>query len=132
MSKFEIYKGKGEGEEVWRWRLIDDNGEKIARSEEAFVKRSIKRSIKTIKMRVNIDTPVLLDGSKEDKNKGYRFEYFQSDRDKKKWYWRLKASNHQIMATGGQGFRSKRNILGSIENVKEEIGRAEILLENKG
>ena len=47
------------------------------------------------------------------------------------WRWRLKASNHQIMATGGEEFRSKQNVLNSIKNVKEEIGRSEILFENK-
>ncbi|NYT27855.1 MAG: YegP family protein [Candidatus Thiodubiliella endoseptemdiera] len=46
------------------------------------------------------------------------------------WYWRLKAGNNEPMAIGGQGFSSKQSILGSIENVKVEIGRAEIIFEN--
>ncbi len=129
MSKFEIYRGSDKGEQCWRWKLVDSNGKKIAKSEEPFIKSSVKRSIKTIKDKVNLDTPVFLDESNEDTNKGYRFEYFQSEKDGE-WYWRLKAGNNEPMAIGGQGFSFKQSILGSIENVKVEIGRAEIIFEN--
>ncbi len=130
MSKFEIYKDNSNaGEQCWRWRLIDSNNIKIARSEEAFVKYNVKRSIKTLQERVNPNTPISLDESKEDKDTGYRFEYFQSNKNQE-WYWRLKAGNHELMAIGGEGFSSKQSILDSMDNVRLEIGRAGIVFEN--
>lgn len=130
MSKFEIYKDKSNaGEQCWRWRLIDSNNKNIARSEEAFVKGSVKRSIKTLQEQVKPGTPIFLDESKEDTDTGYRFEYYQSDKNQE-WYWRLKAGNHEIMAIGGEGFSSKQSVLGSIDNVKLEIERAKIVFEN--
>lgn len=128
MSKFEIYKGNDKGEQCWRWRLVDSNHENIAMSEEPFIKSSVKRSIKTIKDKVNISTLVFLDESDEDTDKGYRFEYFENE--KNEWYWRLKAGNHEPMAIGGEGFSSKQSILKSIENVKLEITRAIITFKN--
>ena len=129
MSKFEIYRSNDKGEQCWRWRLVDSNYKNIARSEEPFIKSSVKRSIKTIKDKVALNAPVFFDESIEDVDKGYRFEYFQSEKDSE-WYWKLKASNHELMAIGGEGFSSKQSILKSIENAKVEIGRAEIIFEN--
>ena len=130
MSKFEIYRDNSDtGEQCWRWKLIDSNGVKIARSEEAFIKNSVKRSIKTLKDKVSVDTPVFLDESKNDIDSGYRFEYFKSDKGEK-WYWRLKAGNNEIMAIGGEGFSSEQSISNSIKNVEVEIGKAEVLFKN--
>ncbi|AYQ57047.1 hypothetical protein MS2017_1359 [Bathymodiolus thermophilus thioautotrophic gill symbiont] len=129
MSEFKIYRGKDKGEQCWRWRLVDSNHKNIAMSEESFVKSSVKRSIKTIKDKVNLSTPVFLDESNEDTDKGYRFEYFQSEKNSE-WCWRLKAGNHEFMAIGGEGFSSKQSILKSIENVRVEMGRAKIIFEN--
>jgi uncharacterized protein YegP (UPF0339 family) len=129
MSKFEIYKGNDKGEQCWRWKLVDSNGKKIARSEEPFMKSSVKRSIKTIKDKVDLNTSVFLDESNEDTDKGYRFEYLQSEKDRK-WRWTLRAGNNKPMAIGGQGFSSKQSILNSIENVKVEINRADIVFES--
>lgn len=130
MSKFIIYKGNDSGEQAWRWKLIDSNGANIARSEEAFIKTSIKRSIKTLQGNTSDNTPVYKDESKEDIDKGNRFEHFQSEKDEQ-WYWRFKAGNNKIIAIGGEGFSSKQSILKSIDNVKEEIPVAEILFENE-
>lgn len=130
MSKFEIYRDNSdEGEQCWRWRLKDSNGAKIARGGEPFVKSSIKRSIKTLKDKVDINTPVFLDESEDDTDTGYRFEYSKSENDSQ-WYWRLKAGNHEIMAIGGEGFSSEQSISKSIENVKLEIRMAKILFKD--
>lgn len=129
MSKFIIYKGSDSGEQAWRWRLKDSNGVKIAKSEEPFIKDSVKRSIKTLQQKITSDTPVYLDESKEDIDKGNRFEYFQSEKDEQ-WYWRFKAGNNELMAIGGEGFVSEQSILKSIANVKVEIPAAEILFED--
>lgn len=128
MSTFKIYEENGLGEERWKWELIDSNGVEIAVSEEAFIKRSINKSIKTLQEKVNESTPVFLDESLEDSDKGYRFEYKQQDDDS--WCWIFKAANNKIMAIGGQGFSSKSNIKRSIDNVKVEITRAKIIFKN--
>ncbi len=125
MSKFEIYRGNDSGEECWRWRLVDADNNNIARSEEPFLKNSIRRSIKTIQSNVSGDTPVFLDESENDSDNGYRFEYFQGGNEK--WYWRLKSGNHEIMAIGGEGFESEKRVEEEIEYVKEVIINAEIV-----
>jgi len=132
MSEFEIYKGKDKGEQCWRWKLLDhDNSSdiNIARSEEAFVKSSIKRSIKTIQSKVGTQTPILLRGD-EQGNGVYRFEYFQSDNDNK-WYWMLRATNNEPMAIGGEGFSDEQSVIKNIENVRKEIGKAEVSFKDK-
>ncbi len=130
MSKFEIYKKDNSynSEQCWRWRLVDSNGAKIAKSEEPFIKSSIEGSIKTIKDRVDTNTPVFLDESNEDTDKGYRFEYFKSEKNNE-WYWKLRAGNNETMASGGEGFTTEQSIKVSIVNVKVEIGRADIVYE---
>lgn len=130
MSNFEIYRGEDKGEQCWRWRLIDSNGDNIAKSEEPFLKNSIKRSIKTIQERVTINTPLFLDESPEDTDTGYRFEYFQSKNDKE-WYWRLKAGNNENIAIGGQGFKAEDIVKQNIEQVKAVIiNNAAIVFQN--
>ena len=124
MSKFVFYKDSGKRKaESWRWYLSDGNCAKIAKSEEAYLKSSLVRAINSLKNKVDQATPVL---SEEEKKSGigYRFEYFRGKDGN--YYWRLKAGNHQIVATGGEGFASPSNVKRSIENVKVEIGKAEI------
>ncbi len=129
MSKFQIYMDDSGKEESWRWRLIDDNNKNIAKSEEAFVKTSITRSIKTLQDKVNAKTPIHQDESVGDIDKGYRFEYFQSSKNQE-WYWRLKAGNHELMAVGGEGFSSEQSVKISLDNVRLEIPRADVTWEN--
>ena len=131
MSKFEIYKGKdADPKECWRWRLIDDNGAKIAKSEEPFLKGNIKGSIKKIQEYVGSLTPIVLDGSDDEKGNECRFAYFQSTEDGQ-WYWRLQAAgNNETLAVGGEGFVSEGNVKRSIENVRGEMCVAGIGFEN--
>lgn len=44
------------------------------------------------------------------------FELFQDV--KQEWRWRLKAVNHQIVATSGEGYTTKQNAEHGIELVK--------------
>ena len=46
-----------------------------------------------------------------------KYEYFQSKRNNE-WYWRLRASNGQIVAVGGEGYKNKADCLRGIELVK--------------
>ena len=41
--------------------------------------------------------------------------------------WRLKASNGQTIATGGEGYSSKANARNGIESVKKHAADAEIV-----
>ncbi len=41
--------------------------------------------------------------------------------------WRLKASNGQTIATGGEGYSSKANARNGIESVKKNASDAEIV-----
>lgn len=40
--------------------------------------------------------------------------------------WRLKHSNGQVIATGGEGYASKRSALAGIESVKKNAPDAEV------
>jgi len=124
MSNFIIYKGQDKDpNECWRWRLLDNNHKNIARSEEAFHKENITRSIKTMCSNVTLETPIIVKGdSAEDKSK-YRFIFFESKKDSQ-WYWQLRAGgNSEIMAIGGESFSSKDSVTRSLENVRFEIDR---------
>ena len=35
------------------------------------------------------------------------------------WRWRLRASNGQLVATGGEGFASKSNVIRALESVRK-------------
>ncbi len=129
MTKFEIYQGADKGEQRWRWRLITENGKNIGRSEEPFIKGSIKGSIKTIQGKVK-SALIFEDESEEDTDKGFRFEYVQSEKNQK-WYWRLKAGNNELMAMGGEGFKEKKQVLLEINNFKDLAICAEIKWENE-
>ena len=131
MSKFEIYKGNdADPKECWRWRLIDDNGANIAKSEEAFLKENIKESIKKIQEYVGPRTSIVLDSSDDEKGNECRFSYFQST-ENEQWYWRLQAAgNNETLAVGGEGFVSEGNVKRSIENVRGEMCVAGIGFEN--
>lgn len=131
MSKFVIYRDKSEGtDQCWRWRLVDDNGARIAKSEEAFLKENVKPSIKLVQGNVNPKTLICLNGSDDEDGAVYRFAYHQSDKDEQ-WYWKLQAGgNNELMAVGGEGFSSKSKVSRSIENVRLEICRAGITFEN--
>ena len=128
MSKFQIYQGEDSGEQRWRWRLFDNNNENIGRSEEAFVKSSIVPSIKRLKNKVD-KALVVYDESIQDEDKGYRFEYFKSEKDNQ-WYWRFKAGNHEKRAIGGEGFPDETEIKKQIEHFRETAISSSITWEN--
>lgn len=127
MDKFVIYKDDRIGtDQCWRWRLIDTNGRNIARSEEAFLRENVSESIQKMQASVISSTPIVEDGSEEEKGADWRFAYFKSDKDNK-WHWRLQAAgNNETMAIGVEGFDSKGNVIRSIENVRDKMQSADI------
>lgn len=52
------------------------------------------------------------------------FEVFQDNADE--WRWRLVASNGNIIADSGEGYRSKQGVKRGIESVKKSASRAEV------
>ena len=40
------------------------------------------------------------------------------------WYWRMKSGNNRIIATGGEGYVSKRNALRAIKKLINDIRKA--------
>ncbi len=55
------------------------------------------------------------------------FEVFQDKRSE--WRWRLVASNGNIIADSGEGYRSKQGVLRGIESVKNNAPEADIHVE---
>ena len=53
-----------------------------------------------------------------------RFGVFQDSADE--WRWRLVASNGNIIADSGEGYRSKQGVRRGIESVKRNAQRAEV------
>lgn len=54
----------------------------------------------------------------------YKFEIYKDKSGE--FRWRLVAPNGQNIASGGEGFKSKESIKGSIESVKKHAPTAEI------
>ena len=44
------------------------------------------------------------------------FELYKSTNNNQ-WYWRLKAANHQVVATGGEGYYNRQDALNGISLV---------------
>jgi uncharacterized protein YegP (UPF0339 family) len=70
---------------------------------------------------LSVDRPA---GAAEKKAPGASFEVYQ---DKGGEYrWRLRATNTQILATSGDGYKEKRSCLDAIESVKKNAADAPV------
>lgn len=58
------------------------------------------------------------------------FEVFQDNAGE--WRWRLVASNGNIIADSGEGYRSKQGVRRGIKSVKENAPRADIRTVDDG
>lgn len=97
-TQFVIYQSDTDsGEECWRWKLRDEQGNILALSEEAFLKGSVVPSIKRLRQEAQ-NAAIWEDESVQDRDKGYRFEY--SRKECNKVNWRFRSGNHQTMAIG--------------------------------
>ena len=92
-----------------------------------FFKGSIIASIKRIRKEA-AEAPILENESLEDQDKGYRFEYHEGGKGEQ-GNWRLRAGNHEIMIIG-EGYKSESGIEHILENIRKEMGCAEITWEN--
>ena len=42
------------------------------------------------------------------------------------WYWNLNSNNHKIIATGGEGYRNKRDAIHTINIVRQHAGSGRV------
>ena len=50
------------------------------------------------------------------------FEIYQDKSGE--WRWRLRASNGQLVANGGEGFSSKASVIRSLESVRKNVAES--------
>lgn len=106
-AKFEIYKST-EGQ--FRFRLkVTNNGEIILASEAYTQKVNCKKGIESVK-----------------KNAPDSARYVRKQNTAGKWYFVLKAANHEIIGTG-QAYSSEAACKKGIESVKKNAPAAEIV-----
>jgi uncharacterized protein YegP (UPF0339 family) len=53
------------------------------------------------------------------------FEIYQDNAGQ--WRWRLRATNGQLLANGGEGFASRSNVLRSIRAVKKAAEKGQVI-----
>jgi len=104
--KFETFTDtKGES----RWRLKSSNGQVIATSGQGYKdKRDCKNAIERIKKDA----------------KKLKFETYADAKGETRW--RLKATNGQVIATSGQGYKDKRDSENAISVIKEGAESAKV------
>jgi uncharacterized protein YegP (UPF0339 family) len=107
---FEIYQDKVQ---EYRWRLKATNGQIIATSGQGYKDKR--------------DCESAIDRIKSDAKTKLKFEtYTDSSQDTR---WRLKATNGQIIATSGQGYKDKRDCDHAIDVIKDGASDAKIAEE---
>lgn len=104
---FEVYRDKAE---EFRWRLKATNAQVIATSGQGY---KDKRECKNAIDRIKADAATKL-----------KFEtYTDASKDTR---WRLKATNGQIIATSGQGYKDKRDCEHAIDVIKKGAAEAKV------
>jgi uncharacterized protein YegP (UPF0339 family) len=100
---FESYEDKAD---EYRWRLLADNGQKIAASGQSFASKSnAERAARGFKASAKTDAYEVWDTSSS-------------------YYWHAKSSNGEIVATGGQAFVSRYDAQRAADNVRDNAGSA--------
>jgi uncharacterized protein YegP (UPF0339 family) len=105
--KFETYQ---DAKKEHRWRLKATNGQIIATSGQGYKdKRDCKNAIE----RIQKDAATKL-----------TFETYEDAKQEHRW--RLKATNGQIIATSGQGYKDKRDCQNAIDVIKKGAEKAKV------
>lgn len=100
--KFEIYSAEGK-EKEFRWRLKAANGEILATAGQGYkAKADCKNGVERIM---------------KDAAEKLKFETYEDN--EKKFRWRLKASNGQIIATSSQGYKAKVDCEHAVDLIKK-------------
>jgi uncharacterized protein YegP (UPF0339 family) len=105
--KFETYR---DAKKEHRWRLKATNGQVIATSGQGYKDaRDCKNAIDRIK---------------KDAATKLTFEPYEDAKQQHRW--RLKATNGQIIATSGQGYKDKRDCENAIDVIKKGAEKAKV------
>lgn len=105
--KFEIYSTEGK---EFRWRLKAANGEVLATAGQGYkAKADCKNGVERIM---------------KDAADKLKFESYEDN--EKKFRWRAKASNGQIIATASQGYKAKVDCENAIELIKKGAASATV------
>ncbi len=107
-GKFELYQDKAS---EYRFRLKASNGEIIGASEGYKVRAGATNGIESVKTNAPL---------------GERYNVFEGKAGK--WYFNLKAVNHQIILSS-QGYTSKSGAEGGIDAVKRAAPDATVIEE---
>ena len=122
MGKF-IFKKTATG---YKFDLKATNGIVIATSEVYTTPAACKKGIESVKKNcigeIEDQTAETVEVKKHPK-----FEVYQDKAGE--FRYRLKAKNGEIIATGGEGYKTLKNCLGGIESVKKNAPDAEIVDE---
>lgn len=121
MSKYVIYKDSSGSDDCWRWRLIDSNGEQIAKSDKGYLKSEIVAVIELCQQQGGPDTPIIAAESR-------RYERYRDSQGE--YRWRFIADDGDPKAMSEEGFDSESNVIRSLENLRQEMARAEIEWED--
>jgi uncharacterized protein YegP (UPF0339 family) len=106
MWKFGVYEDAG-GKN--RWRLKTDNGQIVASSGESFFnKQNAERAAEDFKANAA----------------SANYEVYEDAG--RKWRWRARAANGQMIASSGGAFASRANARQATDNVKASAGSATI------
>ena len=121
----DVYRDKAD---MWRWRLVHDNGNIIARSTGSYPKRTdaesdIERARQTITDAVIATLDEGLAGSDStDEATQPRFELY---RDKAgEWRWRFIHDDSEIMADSGEGYTRKAGAQNGLDSVRRNLPSA--------
>jgi uncharacterized protein YegP (UPF0339 family) len=104
---FETYQ---DARKEYRWRLKATNGQIIATSGEGYKDKR--------------DRDSAIDRIKKDAATKLTFETYEDAR--KEYRWRLKATNGQIIATSGEGYKDKRDCEHAIDVIKKGAETARV------
>ena len=105
--KFETYQDK---KKEHRWRLKATNGQVIATSGQGYKDKR--------------DCTSAIDRIKKDAAAKLKFETYEDARNA--YRWRLKATNGQVIATSGQGYKDKRDCEHAIDVIKKGAEKAKV------
>jgi len=122
---FELY---ADNADEWRWRLVHDNGNIIADGGEGYSdKRDAESGIESVQR--NAPGAHVIDVSRDEEtpDEGGSNATFELFRDKADDYrWRLRHTNGNVIADGGQGYASKQKAKQGLNSVKSNAPGAAV------
>ena len=112
MSKFEIRRNQGGGEQCWCWRLVDGHNHPVVDGNDSFLKKDIRNSIKEIQSLVGETGSQAIEVSADEKE------------------WLLKNRRGETIAIGKIN-APNADIQGYLDGLCKEIRNADIVWENE-